>query len=1233
MCRPSHSPGTMFLMNASPLVALQRKWEPFAQARSCRYPVCFSKSEDDIARTSVSAKVQMIINNLQTEDSSLGATSEYGCILQGKRKGVKIRGHKLRGDSRLLPQGPAKYAQRSCPADSDGMEVEESSEFGPLSLNSDSDDSVDREIEEAIQEYLKNKDQHIPSLPNDTKSLPGTNAGKRLMKEDPCSVFPGSVETDVIPQPLAPDFLGEDVLRWAPSPCSVSSDDSFEQSIKAEIEQFLNEKKQQARKKTVPGGSKSLNQKEAQGKIGQKSRASKTSPSSLKRGSKLLFLRRHPELQNISPPPECWVPKTEELVDARKTSPVHLNAPRPGHSCILEQNNVGEIGQRFWIAGGDQGPESANVSDSSSDDGIEEAIQLYQLEKVRKAANAHAGYVPSQKEEFGGGGLADISANPTIQSEKSALPENPGTALSSKRKQISSKPVELTGINTVCNELGKGSHCSSLANNFASGVVTSQTCRADTAAELMCAEAILDISKTILPPPVTRDCRSLLKDPSFHSQSVLSSHQESDTNAVDSDDSIEQEIRAFLAIKGQAECFIIKSDEASNAATNPLSCGQLGDQIWSPKRSFPKTLKLSLDHKRQPKEESSVSRQRQSKQMALLRMGCSNLDDDNHSKPFVSQKENVLSTVKNRAARHQEVIPAAVSHVDFVAPLSQGLLGTGGLLKNARQTLQKYSTDDKSSSLDSDEDLDTAIKDLLKSKRKLKKKPKDQKIQGKKKVRFGNTEMHIFEDGVEVLQEKACKSKNPALLKSCLMRPRRNIREESTQKRYQYMVKGRPKYAEAMQLALTFGKGCQPISAPGNQATALNDQHPWIDTPMMEDSSSLDSDDSIEQEIQRFLAEKAKGFSSTVEIAEAFEILDTVKAAEPQTAQPKVKHQQLEGGGAALSERTKRPKKGRQPRTESKSPLQIEGEGAENISHVREQTVTCREDIHSKAIVKLQGNQGRVQARGVGFSVKRMGVDRKGVSDGRLVHRSLPSWKETTENGKLQNYFKPMSLLRRRSPREFKISSKFMVGFKSAEKKEKSVLLRKSQNIELSVPQSSVLRRREGLLSERCKVSVQKGILGSKNRTEEADLYRRCMAEKFYPPASEKMEVVPLSRVAEAEPFGDEEPCFHPDSKQSSLLQELRMDDVKEVNVSSAPSEIPVKEKEEKVQEHSSSWEGPSAPKSCNSPLKERMLLTHQDRIAEMQSHKDFEEGSAEFTDVPLVAHAHCLEKNKPTSL
>lgn len=69
----------------------------------------------------------------------------------------------------------------------------------------------------------------------------------------------------------------------------MSSDDSFEQSIKAELEQFLNEKKPQARKEAAAGGTQ-----EKLAIRSQKEGINRVSPSSQKRGDKALFLRRHP---------------------------------------------------------------------------------------------------------------------------------------------------------------------------------------------------------------------------------------------------------------------------------------------------------------------------------------------------------------------------------------------------------------------------------------------------------------------------------------------------------------------------------------------------------------------------------------------------------------------------------------------------------------------------------------------------------------------------------------------------------------------------------------------------------------------------------------------------------------------------------------------------------------------------------------------------------------------------
>ena len=95
----------------------------------------------------------------------------------------------------------------------------------------------------------------------------------------------------------------------------------------------------------------------------------------------------------------------------------------------------------------------------------------------------------------------------------------------------------------------------------------------------------------------------------------------------------------------------------------------------------------------------------------------------------------------------------------------------GAALPGPRQTAEgrrgdtQVSSEEKSSSLDSDEDLDTAIKDLLRSKRRLRKRYRDPRAGCKKRVRFSTTETQ-FLDKLGGLQ-KDWRDRSPHLLKSC----------------------------------------------------------------------------------------------------------------------------------------------------------------------------------------------------------------------------------------------------------------------------------------------------------------------------------------------------------------------------------------------------------------------------------------------------------------------------------
>ncbi|KAJ7315938.1 hypothetical protein JRQ81_002100 [Phrynocephalus forsythii] len=238
----------MFLTNLSPSVALQRKLEPSSHPRGSWYPISSSEPLGDLARVTVSTEVQRITRNLPSEEALLGRSHAHGHLLQ---EGSKARGRKPREGLQTL-QGRM--------ADSNGMEVEEDSKY-------DSDNSVDREIEEAIQEYLRGNGL-------DGQSLADREANEKLIQEersahDPtCSTFHADVGAAGIQQERASEDRKSEGVKWPLSHSSLSSTNYFGQSAPAETEEFLSERKEQARKRRrrarrVTGRDNPLDGKEA----------------------------------------------------------------------------------------------------------------------------------------------------------------------------------------------------------------------------------------------------------------------------------------------------------------------------------------------------------------------------------------------------------------------------------------------------------------------------------------------------------------------------------------------------------------------------------------------------------------------------------------------------------------------------------------------------------------------------------------------------------------------------------------------------------------------------------------------------------------------------------------------------------------------------------------------------------------------------------------------------------
>ncbi|ETE60772.1 Protein phosphatase 1 regulatory subunit 26, partial [Ophiophagus hannah] len=1177
----------MFLMNTSPLVALPRKWEPFPQSRNCRYPVCFSESEEDLARTAVNAKVQMIINNLQSEEVALGASSKYGCIVQKKQKAAKDRGHKFRRNDQLL-QEHINYTLRSYPTDSDGMDMEESREFGPLALNSDSDDSVDRDIEEAIQEYLRNKGQNLPPLPNSTKSLPSKDEGHPVQQKFPshnaaCHLFPAGYGPVNLAQPyVIPDHVEHNVVQWASSPCSVSSDDSFEQSIKAEIEQFLKKKKQQGSKKIMRRNKPFHQKEELEEKLAlsQKGSINRGNQSSLRQRGKAYFSKRHPELQSISTA-SCLKSKSSgEPVACKTERQTGFSTLAVHDSSFLEENKKNRKRPILCNIGREERVECTDLSDSSSDDGIEEAIQRYQLEKMKKAAESRAGCVSLQKEGF--------SPNKTENMPSSALPEISPKAQRCKRKYASTKAAATNRPGTPCNHLGKSRRYSPPENSFAKCAVTFQaSCRADTAAELMCAEAILDISKTILPLPTAGDHKLFPTSPSFSSQNVLPSQYESDNNIVDSDDSIEREIRAFLAVKARTKHLIAKS-----TFQVPLSLGQSRERTQSSKRTFPKCLKLPLTHKKTLKRKREIVPQNEDAQLI------SEVDYLDKNLPISS-----VTQLKNERTGKMVIYPKDTrASIDSISvPCSHTPHDSGSLLESITQDLQKYGADDKSSSFDSDEDLDTAIKDLLSSKRKLKKKSKDQRTHCKKKDPFGDAEMRIF-----CKNERDSQSQAPTLLKKCLVDSRGDIREGNVKKgplrKPKSTIEFEPECKKEYQT--------KPVSGTKIQQATKARPCLWAVRSLMDDSSSIDSDDSIEEEIQRFLAEKAKASTRIEGLPDATGVAGTLGADKSQGSLLKAEWQLLRQGSPASEKEGQKVGRLAPPGSEVSSRRRCAGESEGNASHPSEQARSFTEDTGSQVPVE---NPPGVDTKEMELPVRRAAVQRKDIWQDRLDQRTLSSGKgKAEERCKWQNYFKTAPSFKRRRPPEFKMSSKFLPGLKGGENKKKSELLgKRPQDINLPL-----LHKHGGTLADNLfgEGSLPKEIVSSRTEAgvRETDQGPRVQAGSLHFCRQERdgstqettltTEVVNLVKHNRVE-------SNEGDASQSLPLQGPG---IEETTISLGVTSVEVPVRRGKPLEYSPSWAECKVPEGpCDLSLKGKGIS--QGRTAEEQVQELLEGGSAEL--------------------
>ncbi|XP_022434007.2 protein phosphatase 1 regulatory subunit 26 [Delphinapterus leucas] len=829
----------MYLMNAPPVLALPSKWEAFGPPGSCRFPGCFSEPKEGVPRAAVSAKVQAVISTLQGDGATLGMSGEHG--RQRSQRAERGRGTRL-------ATSPA-FAACGLAVGFDPKGEEEAADLGPLVLDPDSDDSVDRDIEEAIQEYLKAKSGAArPPAASRCKPEPPPSG-------TPTALCPPDLAAGPTGVPGSHRGVGQD--QGSASPLSVSSEDSFEQSIRAEIEQFLSEKRQHetqkcdvsADKKPDPGDglaqSASRSSREPTGKAYQQELAGACKEFTFRkppRSTKAGVLPRGPR---------CKVTVEPAVAAGRPAEAA------PGKVGVRRGTGSGKRGRRARSAA--LVPEAA---DSSSDDGIEEAIQLYQLEKRKEA-----GGEPLQRalpaEEKGPGPPAHGTGLCTKSTWLEGHGKTPG-----KKKPVATKAADFSpgGLDPdhpsrPPRETVAPAPPGSTAAESKS--VDGSPCRADTSAELMCAEAILDISKTILPGPLEGGTRSPPTSPLLYPHDVPSC-SDGDSSSVDSDDSIEQEIRTFLALKAQSGGLLPRTETCPPPAHSPLLPSGLS-------ASASKSPDLSLSCKRKRGAGSTAVRPCTSKRTRDTAEAQEGARDADRSQGRAQPSQGKASEAPGREGETWgQPLPCRTGVLgdEHGAPVTQGTVLPGpGKAAEARRVDEKESSEDKSSSLDSDEDLDTAIKDLLRSKRRLRKRCKDPRAGCKKRVRFSTTETQ-FLDKVGGFP-KDWKDRSPHLLKSCLSKSRKESPGRPSHVLCQEAVRAKPDGVaaeDAPPAPRSRGQAAgRSLFSGESEARELRGPAP-SPSSLSDDSSSVDSDDSIELEIRKFLAEKAKESVSGSEI-------------------------------------------------------------------------------------------------------------------------------------------------------------------------------------------------------------------------------------------------------------------------------------------------------------------------------------------------------------------------------
>ncbi|XP_075690750.1 protein phosphatase 1 regulatory subunit 26 [Rhinoderma darwinii] len=776
----------MFLLNAPPLAAFQTQWTPFGCNAPCRVPTSLPPPAQ-LANIPVVADVEGAINSPLSDESSLTVKVEYERIMQKNGEGEFNIGRELKSSPDLFIGHVREEAALIVPEQFQDLK-EEGSDFGALVLDSDSDDSVHRDIEEAIQEYLKNRPivKTPKSIENDGDKV------KAAQNNSPARKSPVKMVT-------SPKLCDSFTVSRCSSPDSVGSDDSFEQSINKEIEQFLIEKKLQ-NNASEPGTSKKAKLKPKPIKA-----VEKPSRKQRVRGPAVKTVSASLNLLPKNPKPKAESCSSNNIRLKLVSGPCKPNVPSRPPPPLPPAPCVG-------------------LSDSdSSDDGIEEAIQLYQLEKNRLGVSLNSAHRTSPA-------ITTLDLSPCRI--KNSPPKSKKKTTNYRKRKLPNAKAAASQDFTSCHTIASKRAFHSGGDRNLDDEPEEATRRVETAAELMCAEAILDISKAILPSQPERSLAVSREKQSAQPASPCASD-----SSVDSDDSIEQEIRTFLARKAQTKS--VGTSSAKKTAKERRS--EPPKQPSLPNNKAVTTGKDKVVLKDSSGKGSESWNVNSSPVNPTLPIG-------KHLQGNTTATCPEESSQPHRQAQHAEhhIIRAMAS-----------LDSSSGVIGDKRTMYVKGRSNcsgDKSSSLDSDEDLHSAIKDLLRSKRKCKKRPKDGRPPCKKKVRFGETTTRPLEMLGTV--QKECMPK-PLVVKSCLVTS--NDLKENSLKKSKTTVKLKEEKKISVGNTELSSVGRPVESAPAcasDKSVKLSNA-----LPETQDSSSVDSNDSIEQEIRKYLSNCARGSS------------------------------------------------------------------------------------------------------------------------------------------------------------------------------------------------------------------------------------------------------------------------------------------------------------------------------------------------------------------------------------